>query len=170
MSASSSPSDMPAGARHEPAGYACPFCRLQAGEVDDRSHPGDVVGVTDLAYARVAPKWWPKNPGGVLVVPRRHVENLYAVPAEDGHAVWDLTQRVALAMRTGYGCPGTSTRQHNEPAGGQDVWHLHVHVLPRWPDDRLYERHGESRWVGRDERLPYAERLRAVLGLPVTFV
>ena len=45
-------------------------------------------------------------------------------------------------MKTAFGCPGVSTRQHNEPAGNQDVWHYHVHVFPRWHGDRLYGSEG----------------------------
>jgi len=154
---------------HEPPGYDCPFCRLQRGEFNDRNQPTDVVAVTERAFARIAPKWWPGNPGAVLVMPRAHVENLYSMPAEDGHAVWDLTRRVAVAVRDAYGCEGTSTRQHNEPAGNQDVWHLHVHVFPRFAGDQLYQRHDRARWVAGSERAEYAERLRSAMALPATF-
>lgn len=61
------------------------------------------------------------------------------------------------------GCDGTSTRQHNEPAGSQDVWHLHVPVFPRYEGDRLYERHEEKRWASPEERAPYAANVRAAL-------
>jgi histidine triad (HIT) family protein len=81
-----------------------------------------------------------------LVIPRDHHENLYCLPAPVGHAIWELIQRVA--MRRAYTCDGTSIRQHNEPAGGQDVWHLHVHVFARHHDDRLYENNGQAQWVG----------------------
>lgn len=127
------------------------------------------VAATDRAYARIAPKWWPANAGGALVIPRRHVENPYEMEQEDGHGVWDLTRQVAKAMRFSYDCEGVSTRQHNEPAGDQDVWHLHVHVLPRFSDDRLYQRHRDARWVHVDERRSFGEKLRAVLRLPTTF-
>lgn len=40
-------------------------------------------------------------------------------------------------MKAAYGCDGVSTRQHNEPAGDQDVWHYHLHVVPRWHGDAL---------------------------------
>ena len=154
---------------HRPEGYACPFCGLQRGEHGVHNRPEDVVAVDELAFARISPKWWPENPGGVLVVPRRHHENLYDLPSAEGHAVWDLTQRVAVAMRSAYGCDGVSVRQHNEPAGGQDVWHLHVHVLPRHAGDRLYERDAESRWVEPAERASCASLLAAALGAPRTF-
>ena len=75
--------------------------------------------------------------------------------------MWDLVQRVAVAMRAAYACDGISVRQHNEPAGGQDVWHLHVHVFPRYDGDRLYERNLEARWVATDERAGYARALAA---------
>ena len=154
---------------HEPVGYDCPFCRLQRGVHDDRNRAEDVVAVTDLAYARISPRWWPLNPGAALVIPREHHENLYDLPPATGHAVWDLTQRVAVAMRETYPCDGTSTRQHNEPAGGQDVWHLHVHVFARHDDDELYERHRDSRYADGAERAEYAERLATALDLPRTF-
>ena len=154
---------------HEPPGYDCPFCRLQRGETNDHNRAEDVVGVTEHAFARITPRWWPGNPGAALVVPRVHHENLYDLPAEVGHAVWDLTRQVAVAMRDAYDCGGVSTRQHNEPAGGQDVWHLHVHVFPRHDGDLLYQRHDEARWASPAERLPWAERLAGALDLPRTF-
>lgn len=155
---------------HEPAGYDCPFCRLQQGLFNDRNVESDVVAVTEHAYARIAPKWWPGNPGAALVIPRAHVENLYSLPADTSYAVWDLTQRVAVAMRGAYECAGTSIRQHNELAGGQDVWHLHVHVFPRHENDRLYQRHDEAEWVDPPAREKYARKLRDALGMPFTFV
>ncbi len=87
---------------HEPDGYDCPFCRMQRGHFNEHNQPEDVVAVTEHAFARVSPTWWPANPGGALVVPREHHENLYDLPAEVGHAVWDLTQQVAgrCARRT----------------------------------------------------------------------
>ena len=154
---------------HEPSDYDCPFCRFQLGVHDEHNQPEDLVAVTDLAFARVSPKWWSANPGAALVIPRAHHENLYDIPTEVGHAVWELTQQVAVAMRASYDCEGISTRQHNEPAGNQDVWHLHVHVYPRHADDLLYERHRSTRWVPAAEREPYADRLAAALGLPRTF-
>ncbi|MFE6994758.1 HIT family protein [Microbacterium sp. NPDC057659] len=154
---------------HEPMDYTCPFCGIQRGLFNDRNLPSDIIAVTERAFARIAPKWWPGNPGAVLVIPRAHVENLYDLSPADGQAVWELTQQIAVGIRSSYGCEGTSIRQHNEPAGGQDVWHLHVHVFPRHTDDRLYQRQEEARWVSSEERAPFAQRLREQLGMPATF-
>jgi histidine triad (HIT) family protein len=155
---------------HEPPGYDCPFCRLQHGVHDERNQAGDVIAVTELAYARISPKWWPGNAGAALVIPRAHVENLYDVPSEVGHAIWDLTALVARTMRSVYDCDGTSTRQHNEPTGNQDVWHLHVHVFPRYPADGLYVRDAQATYVDKAARTPYAELMAAKIGLPRNFM
>jgi histidine triad (HIT) family protein len=62
-------------------------------------------------------------------------------------------------MKALYNCDGTSTRQHNEPDGNQDVWHYHVHVFPRYADDNLYDSNYFEMPVA--ERAQYASRLRA---------
>jgi histidine triad (HIT) family protein len=145
---------------HAPAGYRCPMCALVAGEPSRLRLTDDIVRRNDRALAFVAPQWWPRNEGHVLVIPTAHYENLYELPAADGHAVHDLVRDVAVAIRHTYGCDGTSTRQHNEPAGNQHVWHLHVHVFPRYTGDDLYATPAPSTYVPPEARHPYATRLR----------
>ncbi|MFE7505543.1 HIT family protein [Promicromonospora sp. NPDC057488] len=143
---------------HEPAGYDCPFCDFTA------EREAEVVYRDDRVFATIAPRWWPRNPGHVLIVPVAHHENLYDLPAADGHAVFDATRLLARAMRTAYDCAGVSTRQHNEPAGNQDVWHFHQHLFPRYPGDDLYGTLPEPDWLPVERRRAYAERLRDALG------
>ncbi|HEX3814584.1 MAG TPA: HIT family protein [Mycobacteriales bacterium] len=149
---------------HEPPDYHCPFCLLASGGADGINNPRTIVARTDQALAVVSPRWWPRNHGHVLVVPTGHFENLYDIPTVAGHAVHDLVRQVARAMRRSYSCSGISTRQHNEPDGNQDVWHYHVHVFPRYPDDRLYESAPYAELVSVQRRIPYAEKLRAAWG------
>ena len=72
----------------------------------------------------------------------------------------------AVAMRAAYGCNGISTRQHNEPAGGQDAWHYHFHVFPRYHDDDLYGSKPLPRFATGEQRWPHVEKLRARLSCP----
>lgn len=148
---------------HEPTGYRCPFCLIAAGGGDGINDPRTVVARTDLALALITPKWWPNNHGHALVVPTGHHENLYDIPKDAGHAVHDLVQVTARAMRRSYGCAGISTRQHNEPAGYQDIWHYHVHVFPRYENDRLYLSLAEHEQPTLEERIAYADKLRAAI-------
>jgi len=66
---------------------------------------------------------------------------------------------MALALKGVYNCEGVSTRQHNEPAGDQDIWHYHVHITPRFTQDRFYQ--SEKVANPESERLEQARRLRA---------
>ncbi|WP_037182279.1 HIT family protein [Rhodococcoides fascians] len=150
---------------HEPARYNCPFCRYIRGEFDELNAKTDLVVRTEFALARISPKWWPHNPGHLLVLPVEHFENLYTLPRAVGHALFDLVQTAAIVMRETYECDGVSTRQHNEPAGNQDLWHHHIHIFPRYTDDHLYTRHDDAVHVPSERRAPYAERLRAKFSL-----
>ena len=95
-----------------------------------------------------------------MVVPKLHIENVYDIPDELLHKVYSLGKQVALGMKETYKCDGISFRQHNEPAGNQDVWHFHLHVFPRWGDDQLYINHQKKEFVNAEKRLPYAEKLK----------
>jgi histidine triad (HIT) family protein len=148
---------------HQPPDYVCPFCAVVAGLDNPAPHSqqSDVVLRTDGATAFINARWWPNNPGHVLVVPNAHVENIYTLEPSVALHVHDATRQVALALKHSYGCDGISTRQHNEPAGHQEVWHYHLHVFPRYLDDRLYTLDHLHRYTSPIERVPYAERLRA---------
>ncbi len=99
----------------------------------------------------------------MILVPNVHYEHLYEIPHLALAAVYVSAATIAKAIRQSYDCDGTSTRQHNEPGAGQDVWHFHVHVFPRYAGDDLYRRDGETRWTTAEERVPYVERLAAAL-------
>ncbi|MCE2449016.1 MAG: HIT family protein [Candidatus Latescibacteria bacterium] len=73
-----------------------------------------------------------------------------------------MVRCVAVAIRTGYPCDGVTVRQNNEPAGGQDVWHLHTHVIPRHIGDGMHL--GVPVRADDRDRARYADRLRGLLG------
>jgi histidine triad (HIT) family protein len=71
------------------------------------------------------------------VVPRRHSRNLYEVdPADLGHTA-AAAKRLAERMRDRLGCDGVNLLNSCEPAAWQTVFHLHVHVIPRYEGDPL---------------------------------
>ena len=148
---------------HEPAHYLCPFCDWLAGNETDYKQNSDIVFQDEKVTAFISPKWWINNPGHVIIIPNVHIENLYDMPDELLGAIYSTAKRIAIAMRNSYGCDGTSTRQHNEPAGNQDVWHFHTHLFPRFDDDKLYENHENKEFVSASKRKPYADKLREAL-------
>lgn len=74
----------------------------------------------------------PQGPGHTLVVPKAPSRNLLdAAPSTFG-PLFAVVQKVARAVKQGFGADGVTVMQFNEPASGQTVYHLHVHVIPRF--------------------------------------
>lgn len=145
--------------KHEPSSYKCPFCSLVNGKETEHNKLTDVIYEDSQTIAFVSPRWWPNNPGVVLVIPREHVENIYNISDRLLSQIYVVGKSVALAVRKTYDCQGVSMRQHNEPAGNQDVWHFHLQVLPRYENDKLYQQHDEARLVNEKERKVYVMKL-----------
>jgi len=108
----------------------CIFCRIVAGKA-----PAEVVAQDDRALAFMDIN--PATDGHTLVVPRTHAEDIWDLEPEDGRAVWTLAQEVAAAIRAGLEPDGLTLFQANRKAGWQDVFHFHLHLVPRWGDDGL---------------------------------
>lgn len=148
---------------HQPTDYTCPFCRLLGG-IDDEINRQEYIVYQDAdTLAFVSPKWWINNPGNVLVVSKKHVENIYDIPTDLLGKVYATAKHMALAIRESYPAQGTSMRQHNEPAGNQDVWHFHVHVFPRYDHDELYKNHDNKHWVQPEERMVFVKKIKEYL-------
>lgn len=146
--------------KHAPSGYDCPFCGI-AGTLPSPAPESAVVLMDAHVFALVPAHYYAGITGNCLVLPRRHYENVLDIPDNLGSGFFRATRRLAHAMRKAFGCEGISTRQHNGPAGNQDVWHYHLHVFPRYPDDGLHA--GQKLPYTTGERIELAARLRAAL-------
>ena len=73
----------------------------------------------------------PRAPGHTLVIPKAPARNLLDVSPPDLAHVIHVVQRVAQAAKKAFAADGITLQQFNEPAGGQVVFHLHFHVVPR---------------------------------------
>jgi histidine triad (HIT) family protein len=73
----------------------------------------------------------PRAPGHTLVLPKAPARNILDIDPDDLAHVVKVAQRVAKAALKVFGADGITVQQFNESAGGQVVFHLHVHVIPR---------------------------------------
>ena len=73
----------------------------------------------------------PRAPGHALVIPKAAVRTLIDIEPDDLANLFKTTQAVARAVMTIFSADGLTIHQFNEAAGGQVVFHLHVHVIPR---------------------------------------
>lgn len=109
---------------------ACPFCAIVSGVA-----PANVI--LDDGKVLAFMDWRQAVPGHVLVVPRRHVPDIYTLADDEAAALMQAAVRVARALRAAYDPPGLNLWQSNGEAGGQEVFHFHLHVHPRRVDDGL---------------------------------
>ena len=73
----------------------------------------------------------PRSPGHTLVIPKTPARNILDISPEDYAHVARGVHRIARAAMTAFKADGITVQQFSEPAGGQVVFHLHMHVMPR---------------------------------------
>ena len=108
----------------------CIFCRIVSGQAEAwRVYEDDDC----LAFLDA----FPATRGHTLVVPKRHATDLLTVAEHEAEAVMRATWRVARLLDERLAPLGMNVLQANRAAAWQSVFHLHVHLVPRYPDDGL---------------------------------
>ncbi len=108
-----------------PADPDCIFCKIIAGEL-----PATIVDEDEhtIAFMDIMPR----ADGHALVIPKVKARNILDIPAEDLAELIKAVQRVAKASKQAFAADGITIQQFNESAGGQVVFHIHFHVIPRF--------------------------------------
>ena len=107
----------------------CLLCRIVRGDVPASFAYRDatVVAFMDLQ---------PVTPGHLLVVPRDHHVGLSDLPVEVGRDLWSVGQLLGRALRrSGLTCEGVNLFLADGKAAFQEIFHVHLHVFPRFPGD-----------------------------------
>lgn len=128
----------------------CVFCKIVAGDIP--SHKVYEDGAT-LAFMDIHPV----NAGHLLIVPKAHFPNFLETPGETVAALMDLSRRLAPAALKAVGADAFNLSTNNGRAAGQLVFHVHFHLIPRFPAD------GHQMWRGSDEHQDFgkvAEKIR----------
>lgn len=131
----------------------CVFCRMAIRE----SNPvivwedEEIMAIMDL---------YPASPGHVLVLPKRHIENIYEMPEHIGALMMRATIAVAQALKRQLRPDGLNLIQANGTAAGQTISHFHLHIVPRYRDDGITLRFGHG---NRPEANDNLERIALLL-------
>ena len=96
----------------------------------------------------------PVNPGHTLVLPKNHARNIFDISANDMAAVMETARMLAPKLREATNADGLNVHINNEPAGGQLIFHSHVHLIPRFEGD------GYEHWLGKEVGAAELEDLR----------
>lgn len=137
----------------------CIICKLLSGELEV-----SMVHQDDLCSAFMDIQ--PVNPGHVLVVPNRHASYLADLDEAEGAQMFRVAQRLTAALReSGVKCEGVNFFLADGEAAGQEIFHVHLHIFPRYRRDgfRLVLPPGYSQMPEREELNGIAERIRTAL-------
>ncbi|MDW8317872.1 MAG: HIT family protein [Anaerolineae bacterium] len=134
----------------------CIFCDIVAGLA-----PASVVHRDERCVAFM--DLYPITPGHLLVVPRRHAASLAELDPADGGHLFVTAQRMAAALRrSGLRCEGVNLFLADGEAAGQEIFHVHLHVVPRFAGDGVKVRAATGRPT-RGELDAHAAAIAAVL-------
>lgn len=143
----------------------CPFCAIVEGVRDQEIVASDGDSVAFLCEP-------PATQGHTLIVPRRHRSDIWDVEEDELLRMAEMARRLALVMRERLGATGINLRQNSGVRAGQDVFHFHLHVVPRYEDDTVQPGcvWGAPPWQpppnGSDDRRRVAAALRDGLAHP----
>jgi histidine triad (HIT) family protein len=135
------------------------FAKILRGEL-----PCQKVYETDKALAFM--DIMPRGDGHVLVIPKTEARNILDVAPDDLADLARAVQVVARAVKEALDADGVTIQQFNESAGGQVVFHIHVHVIPRFEGVPLKPHTGQME--DPDTLARFAEKIRAVLERPTS--
>jgi len=105
----------------------CIFCKIVKGEIKSQKVYEDEE---TLAFLDINPV----NKGHVLVIPKDHYENIFDIPKDKLSKVMEVAQKIAIAIKK-MGADGVNIVSNNGKAAEQHVFHLHIHVIPRYYND-----------------------------------
>ena len=107
----------------------CVFCNLANGIWDSATlyEDDDFRVILDLG---------PASKGHALILPKAHYANIYEIPEELAAKTIVLAKKMAGIMTEALDCDGFNIVQNNGEAAGQTVFHFHMHLIPRYKDDK----------------------------------
>lgn len=133
----------------------CVFCKIIDGQIPSTTvyEDADFKAILDIS---------PANKGHIIVLAKEHVENIFELKEELAAKVFPVVSKLATAVKKALNCDGINILQNNGTAAGQTVFHLHVHIIPRYEgDNEILTWNTKS--YGDGEALKLVEEIKANL-------
>ena len=108
----------------------CIFCKILKGDIPSYKVYEDdsFIGILDIN---------PSAKGHVIIIPKNHAANIFELSEKYAKEIFVVAKKIAEAIKKAYQPDGINILQNNGEAAGQTVFHLHVHVIPRYKDDTI---------------------------------
>lgn len=133
----------------------CIFCKIAAGIIPSACvyEDDDFRAILDIA---------PAAKGHVLLLPKKHCANLFEIDDVTASKALSVASKIAKAQKTAFNADGINLLQNNGEAAGQSVFHLHIHLIPRYDNDNVTIP-WEHLSYAEGEAEEYAAKIRACL-------
>lgn len=117
----------------------CIFCKIIAGEIPSKTvyEDDNFKAILDIS---------PASRGHVIILPKNHADNIFEISDEDAAGIMVVAKKIASKVKNVFGCDGVNILQNNGEVAGQTVFHLHVHIIPRYENDSV-----DIKWVQHED-------------------
>lgn len=105
---------------------SCIFCKIISKEI-----PANIIDENDSVLVILSLENHP------LIITKKHIKDIYEMDDVSGAAVMKEAVKISKAVKKALNCEGVNLVQSNEPAAGQEVFHFHLHIKPRWINDDI---------------------------------
>ena len=109
---------------------SCIFCKIVHKQL-----PASMIYEDKVAMAFLDIR--PLNLGHALVITKDHYEGIFDIPEKDLAAIYEVVKKISPAIKKATNAEGISVIQQNGKAAGQDIFHIHVHAVPRFLGQKL---------------------------------
>ena len=109
---------------------SCIFCKIVK-----KQAPASIIYEDETVIVFLDKR--PLNEGHTLVIPKKHYVDIFGIPENQLSQVHKVAKQVSLAVKKATKADGISIIQQNGKAAAQDIFHLHVHVVPRFEGQKL---------------------------------
>ncbi|MFF3243314.1 HIT family protein [Streptomyces sp. NPDC002870] len=135
----------------------CPFCEIANGRAP-------VVRIYETSKVLAFLPLAPATTGHTLVIPKAHITDLWHADMRSLTPVMEASLVVSQALKKAFSPDGLNLINSAGRAASQTVFHLHIHLVPRWNDDQVGDFWPESAHWGESKRATVAERIRRNIG------
>lgn len=113
----------------------CVFCKIVEGQI-----PSNLIYSDEHIFAFLDIN--PANKGHTIIIPRKHYETFNEIPASELGHLFEIVQKISEAMEKNLKAGGYNVLSSNKRPAGQEIDHVHIHVIPRYKGDEMQVRMG----------------------------
>ncbi|ROR23663.1 histidine triad (HIT) family protein [Mobilisporobacter senegalensis] len=108
----------------------CIFCKIAAGEIPSACvyEDDDFKAILDIS---------PASKGHVIIIPKNHADNIFDLTKDEAAKVFVIAANIGKILMNELNCDGLNVLQNNGAAAGQTVFHFHMHLIPRFENDKV---------------------------------